>query len=95
MVSKLNSHRLYCTPSKTQQVYLIDENEINNKKSIPSANKFTNRTYTCGELRINNVGESVVLCGWLQYKRMNKFIVLRDSYGETQILVSDQVRNKY
>lgn len=54
-------------------------------------NKYTNRSYTCGELRKNNVGENVVICGWLQYQRMNKFVVLRDSYGETQAILSDKV----
>lgn len=77
-------------------MYLIDETENNGKQLISGINKYTNRTYTCGELRINNVGETVVLCGWLEYQRMNKFIVLRDSYGETQVLISDKVsRDKF
>lgn len=72
-------------------MYLIDETNDNGKQLSSYANKYTNRTYTCGDLRINNVGEIVVLCGWLEYQRMNKFIILRDSYGETQVIISDKV----
>lgn len=77
-------------------MYLIDENEDNGKQLTSGTNKYTNRTHTCGDLRINNVGETVVLSGWLEYQRMNKFVVLRDSYGVTQVLISDKVsRDKY
>lgn len=74
-------------------MYLIDENDTNNKKMINSRSKYTNRSCTCGELNIENVGERVILCGWLEYNRMNKFVVLRDSYGETQVILSEKVRN--
>lgn len=57
-----------------------------------SVNKYTNRTHTCGELNINHEGQNVTLCGWLEYQRMNKFIVLRDSYGETQLVITDTVK---
>ena len=54
-------------------------------------NRFVNRTHTCGELTINNVDEHVQLCGWLEYQRMKKFFVLRDSYGSTQCIIDEQV----
>ncbi|KAJ8964825.1 hypothetical protein NQ314_004633 [Rhamnusium bicolor] len=82
--------KLYSTSSKSKQVYLIDEDENSNKSRVSSFNKYTNRSYTCGELRSNNIGESVNLCGWLEYQRMNKFVVLRDSYGETQLLINEK-----
>lgn len=86
----LKNSRSFCSTSK-KQVFLIDESDCNGKSDVGNANKYTNRTYTCGELRKSNVGETVVLCGWLQYQRMHKFVVLRDSYGETQVLISEKV----
>lgn len=69
---------------------MLDENCSSSESAI-EVNKYTERTHTCGELRIDNVGETVTLCGWLEFQRMNKFGVLRDSYGEIQILISDKV----
>ncbi|KRX87102.1 Aspartate--tRNA ligase, mitochondrial, partial [Trichinella pseudospiralis] len=50
-------------------------------------NEFTCRTHTCGELTLDNVGQRVILCGWLQRKRLDKFLVLRDAYGSVQALL--------
>ena len=50
------------------------------------------RSHTCGELRINNVGQSVTLAGWVQKVRnlgAMTFIDLRDRYGLTQIVVEE------
>ena len=50
------------------------------------------RTHNCGMLRISNVGEEVRLAGWVQRIRNlggMKFIDLRDQYGITQIIISE------
>ncbi|MBT1247829.1 MULTISPECIES: aspartate--tRNA ligase [unclassified Thermosipho (in: thermotogales)] len=49
------------------------------------------RTHNCGELTIKNKGEKVVLAGWIERIRDLggiKFIILRDRYGKTQLVVS-------
>lgn len=53
-----------------------------------SLNSFCQRTHTCGELRKEHVGQKVEICGWLQYSRMNRFFVLRDSYGSIQVFLN-------
>lgn len=65
--------------------------EISEKIEIkPEINKFTYRTHNCGELVEENVGENVVLCGWLEFHRMRKFFTLRDGYGHTQVIIPDE-----
>lgn len=47
------------------------------------------RTTTCGALTINNLGENVILCGWVQKSRDlggMTFIDIRDRYGITQLV---------
>ena len=61
------------------------------------------RTNNCGELNISNFGNTVKLAGWVQRIRNlggMTFIDLRDQYGITQIVVSDeeikkQIENLY
>ncbi|MDR1060817.1 MAG: aspartate--tRNA ligase [Clostridiales bacterium] len=48
------------------------------------------RTVTCGELRADRAGQTVVLNGWVHRKRDHggvTFINLRDRYGVTQVVV--------
>ena len=52
---------------------------------------FQSRTHNCGELRLANAGENVTLAGWLENVREVgsnfAFLVLRDYYGTTQVVV--------
>ncbi len=48
------------------------------------------RTVTCGDLRLQNEGQEVILNGWVHRHRDHggiKFIDLRDRYGITQVVV--------
>lgn len=52
------------------------------------------RTHNCNELRITNAGEEVTIVGW--YENMRKvsrnlgFLILRDFYGTTQVVVETE-----
>ncbi|MBR3515023.1 MAG: aspartate--tRNA ligase [Lachnospiraceae bacterium] len=52
------------------------------------------RTHNCGELRASDVGATVTLCGWMENMREVggnlAFVILRDYYGTTQLVVEDE-----
>ena len=52
------------------------------------------RTHTCSQLRIENVGEKVKIVGWMENVRevgQNfAFVVVRDFYGTTQVVVETE-----
>lgn len=68
----------------TKQNVKVDKEENN-------CSTFTYRSHTCGELRAQHDGIKVTLCGWVQFSRLSKFLLLRDSYGLTQCVASDSI----
>ena len=52
------------------------------------------RTHTCGELRLEHVGQQVQLAGWMENVRevgaSLAVVVVRDFYGKTQLVIQDE-----
>ena len=52
------------------------------------------RTHNCGELRLANAGQAVTIVGWMENVREVganfAFVVLRDFYGTTQVVVETE-----
>ncbi|MGI6205054.1 MAG: aspartate--tRNA ligase [Anaerovoracaceae bacterium] len=69
-----------------------ESEETENSRIAFAPNRY--RTHTCGELREKNIGEHVRVSGWLQTVRDHGgivFIDLRDFYGVTQVLVTEEM----
>uniref|UniRef100_A0A8C8XKS8 Aspartate--tRNA ligase, mitochondrial n=1 Tax=Panthera leo TaxID=9689 RepID=A0A8C8XKS8_PANLE len=60
---------------------------LSSQRRIPELSSFVARTNTCGELRSSHLGQEVTLCGWIQYRRQNIFLVLRDFHGLVQVVI--------
>ncbi len=57
-----------------------------------------NRTHTCNELRMANVGQTVQISGWMENVREVSanlaFVVVRDFYGTTQVVIENEEQMK-
>ena len=54
------------------------------------------RSHTCNALRKKDVGNNVILSGWINKKRDHGnllFIDLRDNYGITQCIIDKENKN--
>ena len=53
-----------------------------------------NRTHTCGQLRLEHVGQQVKIVGWMENLRVVGsnlgFVVVRDFYGTTQVVAETE-----
>jgi len=59
--------------------------------TLSGVNSFSKRSHTCGELNLSHVNEKVNLYGWIEAKRGDNFIIMRDAYGSVQICMSEYV----
>ena len=52
------------------------------------------RTHNCGELRLTDAGKTVTIVGWMENVREVganfAFVVLRDFYGTTQVVIETE-----
>lgn len=84
----MTQNEILADETETKDFKYLNGNLISKEKDI---NDYTTRTHTCGELCSADVGKQVELCGWVEFVRMNKFILLRDIYGTTQIIIDNSV----
>lgn len=74
-----------------------DRNYLKSGKGVTMLFENQYRTNTCGELRENNIGASVRVCGWIQSVRDHGgvlFADLRDEYGVIQVVFHDETMLK-
>lgn len=64
------------------------------KKCTPQitgdVNRFTSRSNACGQVNDQLIDQEVNLCGWVEFTRLGKFVVLRDCYGSVQLFIKDK-----
>jgi aspartyl-tRNA synthetase len=73
--------------------YVIISNSLKYSKYIGGVSMRLKRSHKCGELGIENIGETVILNGWVERIRDLggiKFGLLRDRYGKVQFVVDPE-----
>ncbi|CAH1389041.1 unnamed protein product [Nezara viridula] len=77
---------------KHKNIFVVNYRLFSSEPSLwikPVVKNVYHRTHTCGELNSSHVGQNVTLCGWLEFQRLDRFAVLRDGYGSTQVIVPE------
>lgn len=64
----------------------ITSEEYAKCESPSVTSRFARRTHTCGDLNEGIIGHEVHLCGWVELKRLGRFLTLRDGYGAAQLV---------
>lgn len=98
MLKNLHSGEIEIHAKEVKKLEPIEgvENDVTMELDVPDSNvinvnSFTTRTHNCNQLREEHVGQHVKLYGWLEYHRVGKFVILRDGYGHTQLIIPDEV----
>ncbi|GFG33298.1 hypothetical protein Cfor_01797 [Coptotermes formosanus] len=85
-VSKSKSNKP-TDPNKSLPTHNRITSEEYAKCESPSVtSRFARRTHTCGDLNEDTIGHEVHLCGWVELKRLGRFLTLRDGYGAAQLV---------
>ncbi|KAJ4427940.1 hypothetical protein ANN_23950 [Periplaneta americana] len=61
------------------------------RQSPSVTSRFARRTHTCGDLTVDTIGHEVHLCGWVELKRLGRFLTLRDGYGAAQLVAPNNI----
>jgi len=80
--------------SKTVSIsqFILPNQDSRKPLPVSPPSTYTFRSLTCSQLTKGGVGKSAKPCGWLTFKSMHgTFMVLRDSYGVTQVYVPKEV----
>ena len=64
------------------------------EESPSVTSRFARRTHTCGDLNEGIIGQEVHLCGWVELKRLGRFLTLRDGYGAAQLVAPNNVSTR-
>ncbi|XP_046676854.1 aspartate--tRNA ligase, mitochondrial isoform X2 [Homalodisca vitripennis] len=76
------------TGKKARSSILITSGEIAHCGTEAVRRRFLQRSHNCGELNESKVNMDVTLCGWIESKRNERFVVLRDGYGAAQLVIN-------
>uniref|UniRef100_A0A8D3DIR9 Aminoacyl-transfer RNA synthetases class-II family profile domain-containing protein n=1 Tax=Scophthalmus maximus TaxID=52904 RepID=A0A8D3DIR9_SCOMX len=75
-----------CARTCTQHVHLVHFLLL----LLSGPSSWSLRSHTCGELRSDNVGDRVTLCGWVQYLRQDLFVILMIFFFKLNTIIQSE-----